>query len=319
METIIGACKRGGALAKGLLTFARKGLAEEREVDLNAVVRETVALLERTTLQRIRLVTDLAGDLQRLRGDPAALSHCLMNLCVNAVDAMPDGGTLTLRTRNQSGAALLLEVEDTGTGMSKEVRDRALEPFFTTKPQGKGTGLGLAMVYSTAQAHGGRLELESEPGKGTRVRLVLPASETQREPAGPVSLPVLQAAVQRRPLLLVDDDPLVRDALRAVLKTLGHPATFASGGEEALLLLAGGLLPDAVILDVNMPGLDGAATLAKLRASGAAVPVILVTGRVDDRALGLVDAYPGVTLLAKPFGVGDLQRHLEATLGPLRS
>jgi len=140
--TIIKAAERGGKVVKGMLNFARQSPAEDREIDVNAVLREEVRLLERTTLSKVRLEMDLAPDLRAIRGDASALTHAFMNLCVNAVDALPENGTLALRTRNVDKDWIEVQVEDSGTGMGKEVLERALDPFFTTKEQGKGTGLG---------------------------------------------------------------------------------------------------------------------------------------------------------------------------------
>ena len=310
LDIIVKACHRGGTLVKGLLGFARKGLAEERELDLNALVREELALLERTTLQRIRLVPDLAEDLRPIKGDPGALAHALMNLCVNALDAMNGGGLLVLRTRNEPDGTVVLEVEDDGCGMSREVLDRALDPFFTTKPQGKGTGLGLSIVYATVKAHEGRMELHSEPGLGTRVTLAFPACQSAAEPAPPAGQGTVREGRVGLKVLLVDDDEFVREAILAILEALGHQAAVASGGEGALVQLEAGLEPDVVILDMNMPGLDGAATLPRIRSLNPDVPVLLATGRVDERALGLIDAFPGVTLLSKPFDIRELQERL---------
>ncbi|MBI4914203.1 MAG: response regulator [Acidobacteria bacterium] len=310
LETITKACQRGATLVKGLLGFARKELSQQVPVDLNAVVQEEVALLERTTLQRIRLVKDLAPDLRQVRGDPGALSHALMNLCVNAVDAMPEGGTLLLRTRNQGADGVLLEVEDSGMGMTPEVQERALDPFFTTKPQGKGTGLGLPMVYGTVKAHGGRLEIASTPGQGTRVTLRLPAKAIG---TGNDSGPGGAAGPSPAPscgILLVDDDELVRASMGAILQALGHRPVLASSGEEALEVLGSGAAFDFVILDLNMPGLGGAATLGRIRETRPELPVLLATGRADQGASALVEHYPGVSLLPKPFTVQDLQIRL---------
>ncbi|WP_306600364.1 PAS domain-containing sensor histidine kinase [Geothrix sp. 21YS21S-2] len=314
METIVKACQRGGTLVKGLLGFARQDLAEKREVDLNAVVREQVALLERTTLQKVDLAVDLAPDLPRILGDPAALNHALMNLCVNAVDAMPGGGTLALRTWREAGKARL-EVADTGSGMPEEVLRKALDPFFSTKPQGKGTGLGLSMAYSTVTAHRGELEIQSRVGQGTRILLAFPACA---EPApGPGADGGRQAPplARRLEVLLIDDDELIQEAVRALLKALGCTVAVASGGEQALAALEAGLDPGLVILDMNMPGLDGAATLPHLRALRPDVPIILATGRVDQSVLALVDADPRLSLLAKPFSLEELQARLEELAG----
>ena len=309
-ETIIKAAERGGAMVKGLLSFARQSPAESRELDLNAVLGEEVRLLEHTTLARVRLVTEFAPDLHPIRGDAGALTHAIMNLCVNAVDAMPGSGTLTLSTRNLDGHWIEVRVEDTGTGMAKEVLDKATDPFFTTKAVGKGTGLGLSTVYSTVKAHQGLMEIQSEPGRGTRVLLRFPARAGQGR--------VLETAAgpgpgrpEARPLrmLVVDDDELVQASTRALLEALCHQVTVAGSGEEALAGLEG-TRPDAVILDLNMPGLGGAGTLPRLRALHPEVPVLLATGRVDQASLDLARAFARVTLLAKPYGREDLQEHL---------
>jgi CheY-like chemotaxis protein len=197
-------------------------------------------------------------------------------------------------------------------GMSKEVLKRAMEPFFTTKDTGKGTGLGLAMVFSTMNAHQGQLDIHSEPGKGTRVMLRFPASKNEAQAsaateseAGPDSRMALR-------VLLVDDDELIQSSVQAILEVLGHTeVSSAQCGEEALGMLEAGLDPDLVILDMNMPGLGGAGTLPRLRGLRPLVPVLLSTGRTDQAALALASAHPGVTLLSKPFGLRELQKHLE--------
>lgn len=306
MGTIITACQRGGAMVKGLLTFARDGLPVQLDLDLNAIVQETVALLERTTLQKVRMQVELAPSLAGLRGDPAALSHALMNLCVNAVDAMPLGGTLTLRTRNHDEATVILEVADTGGGMSQEVLARALEPFYTTKPMGKGTGLGLPIVFGTVKAHQGRMEIRSELGRGTQVTLLLPA---HRDVPGTPSHETQQPSnppVRMLNVLLVDDDELVQHAVHRILRSMGHAVTTVSGGRSALNAIEAGLRPDLVVLDMNMPELDGAATLPRLRELLPNVPVVLATGRADERAMDLVESYARVTLLPKPFNASEL-------------
>lgn len=310
-ETIEKAARRGGTLVRGLLDFTRKGLVEEAAVDLNTLVQEEVHLLERTTLSRVDCVLSLDPQLRPIRGDAGALSHVLMNLCVNAVDAMPQGGTLTLRTRNLPGDRVELQVADTGAGMTPEVLEKALEPFFTTKDQGKGTGLGLSIVYGTVKAHGGSVELQSQPGEGTTVTLGFPALATaateiaQKEPSG------IHDA--RKTVLLVDDDDLVRTATEALLGVLGHAVVAVPSGEEALAQLEAGLAVDLVLLDLNMPGLGGPGTLPRLRAAWPHLPVLLATGRADHAALALAKAHPGVGLMAKPFSLQELRRAIAAT------
>ncbi|HJV88802.1 MAG TPA: MASE3 domain-containing protein [Holophagaceae bacterium] len=310
METILNACSRGGTLVKGLLGFARQGLAVEQAVDLNALIREEVALLAHSTLQKVRLEMDLDPSLRPILGDQAALHHALMNLCVNAVDAMPGGGTLTLLTRNTPGGEVLLEVRDTGQGMTREILDKALDPFFTTKPQGKGTGLGLAMVYRTIQAHGGRMELASEPGKGTRVKMGFP--EWRAAPGAGV-LPAAEAPAalpEVLEVLLVDDDELIRESVPALLEMLGHRVTTAESGREALDHLRSGYRPDVIILDMNMPDQSGGEVLPDFRAMLPSVPILLATGRVDQVALDLVATHPHTAMLPKPFRRAELMQVL---------
>ena len=310
MGTIITACLRARTLVRGLLGFARQELAEITLVDLNTLVQEEVALLERSTLGKVRLVMELDPQLHPLTGDPAALSHALMNLCVNAVDAMPEGGTLSLRTWNGGDGRIHLEVADTGTGMTPEVLEHALEPFFSTKPQGKGTGLGLALVYGTVKAHQGTLELLSDPGRGTRALLHFPSAIPSSAETTAPAIPGGEAA--RLQVLIVDDDELVSTSTQALLESLGHAVATASSGEAALERLAQGPPPDAVILDLNMPGLGGEGTLPRLRELHPDLPVFLATGRADQHAMDLAKRIPRTTLLAKPFTRDELAARLEA-------
>jgi len=306
LQTIHQACMRGRSLVQGLLRLARRGVEEQTDVDLNQLVQEEAALLDRTTLRRVALAMELEPGLPLVRGDAAALSHALLNLCVNAVDAMPTGGKLTLRTRSEGGGGVLLEVVDTGSGMAPEVLERAIDPFFTTKSHG--TGLGLALVYSTVKAHGGRVELESQVGQGTRISLHLPvtAETTRLEPA-----PVLQEpAVRPLTILVVDDEEIFQACLCEMLKMDGHEALSVSSGEEALALLGRDLELDVVILDLNMPGLGGRKTLQELKTLRPELPVLLDTGRADQDAADICASYPAVHLLPKPFTRAELQAQL---------
>ncbi|HJW72520.1 MAG TPA: PAS domain S-box protein [Geothrix sp.] len=311
LTTICKATERGGEMVRRLLNFARQSPAEEREVDINELLREEMHMLERTTMAKVRLELDLAPDLRPIRGDANALTHALMNLCVNAVDAMPDNGTLTLRTRNVGQDRVEVLVEDTGTGMPKEVLERALDPFFTTKGVGKGTGLGLSMVFTTVKAHQGELEIQSEPGQGTCVRLCFPVGELERQAPRPTDSGETRMPRDVLKILLVDDDELVQISSQAILEFLGHAVVTVSSGEGALASIAGGYEPDVVILDMNMPGLGGAGTLPRLRELRPTMPVLLSTGRADQTAMDLVGTHARVTLLAKPFGMRELQQHLE--------
>ncbi|HJW71941.1 MAG TPA: PAS domain S-box protein [Geothrix sp.] len=311
LATIIKAAERGGTTVKGLLNLARQRPAEESDLDLNAILREEVRLLERTTLSKVRLNLELAEDLRPIRGDAGALSHAFMNLCVNAVDAMTENGTLTLRTRNLDQDLVEVQVEDTGCGMPKEIQEKALDPFFTTKGVGKGTGLGLSIVYSTVKVHHGQFEIQSEPGRGTCVIMRFPACATSTKP-----LDVETGSRAEKPrtslrVLLVDDDELIQSSTQMILEALGHRATISSCGENALEKISQGLQPDVVILDMNMPGLGGAGTLPRLRTLLPEVPILLATGRADQLAQRLVENHPQVTLLMKPFSMGELETNLE--------
>ena len=313
LDTISRAAIRGGTMVRSLLSFARQTPGEIRELDLNTVIREEVALLARTTLAQLHLDMDLQAGLRLIQGDASALSHALMNLCVNAVDAMSGmggAGTLTLRTRNLPGPWVELRVEDTGHGMPKEVLAKALDPFYTTKPQGKGTGLGLSMVYSTVKAHQGEMDLTSQVGQGTCVSMRFPALEA----ALPAPEPAPEANLAPgRPLaiLVVDDDDFIQMSTEILLDLMGHAATTVASGEAALQKLEEGYQPDVVILDMNMPGLGGEGTLPALRHLRPDLPVILATGRADQSALDLVASQPHVTLLPKPFTMEALRKQFQ--------
>jgi len=314
LDTICKATERGGKMVRSLLSFARQSPAESQKLDINTILREQLSLLERTTLAAVCLHINLEAELRPIMGDASALTHAFINLCINAVDAMPENGTLTLHSRNVDNDWIEVVVEDNGIGMPKEVLEKAMEPFFTTKGIGKGTGLGLSMVFSTVKAHRGQMAIESETGKGTRVRLRFPACE--QETPVPAAASAVAEATPAPPgslqVLLVDDDDLILSSVLAILEALGHTAVnTAQSGEEALAILEAGLEPDLVILDMNMPGLGGIGTLPRLRRLRPAVPVLLSTGRVDQTALTLASDHAGVTLLSKPFGLRELQKHLE--------
>ncbi|MDP2876949.1 MAG: PAS domain S-box protein [Holophaga sp.] len=315
-ETISQAAIRGGKMVKSLLNFARQSPGEVRELDMNEILREEVRLLERTTLAKIQLEMDLAGDLRPMRGDANALTHAFMNLCVNAVDAMPGNGTLTLRTRNVDNDWIEVVVEDTGTGMTPEVLARAFDPFYTTKEVGKGTGLGLSMVYSAVKTHEGQMEIQSLPGHGTSVRLRFPACPLMvPESLPPVDEALPDVSPKGLRVLLVDDDPLIQSSTQTILVALNHEVAPAFCGEEALAKLEGGYAPDVVILDMNMPGLGGLGTLPRLRQLRPNLPVLLATGRVDQVAMDLVESHPLVILMTKPFGIKELQNTLMSLPG----
>ena len=222
-------------MLKSLLRFARQSPVESLELDLNILIREEVRLLERTTFARIRLVMDLASEVHPILGDANALSHAIMNLCVNAVDAMADNGTLTLRTLNQGNEWVEVQVADTGIGMTKGILEKAMDPFFTTKEVGKGTGLGLSIVYSTVKSHRGTMEIQSEPGQGTRITLRFPAHAARSQAAEPAVETSSESPHAALKVLLVDDDELIQSSMQTILQTLGHTVIVSPSGEEALV------------------------------------------------------------------------------------
>ena len=316
LDTIINACVRGRGVVKGLLYFARKDLQEERDIDLNDLVHEMAQLLGHAMLQRIHLDLDLAEGLGTVRGDPGALSHALMNLCVNAMDAMAGRGTLRIRTCARPDGGISLEVEDSGCGMTPEVLAKALEPFFTTKPLGQGTGLGLAMSYGTMKAHDGDLQLFSQPGQGTRAVLCFPAARVGRTQAGLEAAQADRVNLRALRILLVDDDDLIREAIPPMLEMLGHIVSCAPSGKSALHILESGEPVDLVVLDMNMPGMGGAEVLGHVQRLRPGLPVILATGFSDHEVAPLLEGHPEVSGLRKPFSLKEFQQKIESMHWP---
>ncbi len=310
LGTIDRASDRGRSLVQTLTQFARKGLREARVLDLNDLVREQAAMLRRTLFQKVRVVEDLDAELPPVRGESGTLGSAILNLCVNAGDAMPQGGSLTLRTRRAADGGAQVEVADTGEGMPPEVVRRAMEPFFTTKPFGKGTGLGLSMVFNTVKAHGGTVQIQSRVGEGTTVLIHLPAAPREAPGAPPQDGP--EPACRPLSILLVDDDALIRDSVPAMLAKLGHRVEVAGGGAQALAKLAGGLEVDLVLLDLNMPVMGGVETLANIRAFRPGLAAILATGYLDDATAALLAGMPKVEVLPKPYTMSQFQTRARA-------
>ena len=311
LDTIVNACLRGRGVVKGLLYFAHKDLQEERVVQLNDLVREMALLLGQTMLNRIQLQLDLDEGLGELRGDAGAVSHALMNLCVNAMDAMPAGGTIWIQTRHSPEGGVMLAVRDSGEGMPPEVLAKAMEPFFTTKPHGKGTGLGLSMIYGTMKAHDGSFELKSQPGLGTEATLTFPANRVACVAPDPgIAAGPAPTGAPSLNILLVDDDDLIRESVTEVLQFLGHRPFSAPGGQEALHLLEEGLSVDLVILDMNMPIMNGAETLPQVLALRPGLPVLMATGYSEDDIVPLLVGRPSVQSLRKPFSIQELSDRL---------
>jgi two-component system CheB/CheR fusion protein len=304
-ETLLSAATRGRDLVKGLRDFSRKELASAEELDLNLLARQEAELLDHTTFKRMLVELDLEPGLPKVYGEASAISNALMNICLNASDAMASGGRITLSTRGLGQGFVELAVQDQGGGMPPEVLAQAMEPFFTTKPAGQGTGLGLSQVYGTMKAHGGTMDIQSKPGEGTRVSLVFPPAvgvpgsvPAGRAPAGPS---------RTLRILLVDDEELIRRTVVQVFEVLGHQVHPTAAGLEALERLEAGLEPDLVILDLNMPGMDGTETFSRLRRLRPDLPVIFATGYIDERIPPILSRFPKVRILKKPFTIAEIQ------------
>ncbi len=311
-ELVRNACTRGADLVRRLTQFARKQMEKAEALDLNLLVREQRDILERTTLRKAEWALDLEEPLPLVMGQASEISNAVINLCLNALDAMPRGGRITLRTRSLPGAGVDLSVADNGTGMPPEILARALDPFFTTKPVGKGTGLGLATVYGTMKAHGGTVEIQSEVGEGTTVHLRFPpAGAVQEEAIGPQppagALPPLR-------VLLVDDDELIRLTVPPLLEGLGLTVETAEGGLQALARLPSEPAVELIILDQNMPQLSGLETLARIRETRPDLPVLLSSGYREPDSAALPAPPPRVAILEKPYTLEALRRALSRLL-----
>ncbi|NTV73340.1 MAG: PAS domain-containing protein [Holophaga sp.] len=307
LELVDKASARGRDLVKTLVAFTRKEISQAVAIDVNELVRVEMGLLDRTLMKKYKLIMELGSDLPAASGDPSALASALMNLCVNAVDALSEGGHLKILTRRQGDAFVEILVEDTGAGMTSEVLNRAVEPFFTTKPKGKGTGLGLSQVFNTARAHGGYLTIESEPGKGTRATLGLPCQPgISASPAADETVRTEEALT----ILLVDDEDLIRSTMPMMLGFLGHRVTPVAGGREALAYLEDHEVPDLIILDMNMPGMTGLETWIEIRRRFRDIRILVATGFLEDPVASALAADPRAGAIAKPYSLHEFQSAL---------
>ena len=332
------AVERGGALTRHLLAFSRRQHLEPRPVDVNALIDGMSGLLGRTLGGTVAVGTALQDDLWPALVDPTQLEMALLNLSVNARDAMPGGGTLCLATANRRAPAaesdappetgvpappaelppgdyVAVSVRDSGTGMDEDVAARAFEPFFTTKEIGRGTGLGLSMVHGLSVQSGGGVRLDSRPGLGTTVTIYLPRAEAPTsEPRG-ADAPD-DAAVGPRDVhaLLVDDDTLVRQAVSALLRQAGLRVTEAPDTAQALAALASGARIDLMVSDIAMPGMNGFQLAAAARARRPNLPILLMSGYAEPLPDGGAPLEPRARVLKKPFKPDQLLAEIRALL-----
>ncbi|GAB4546054.1 MAG: hypothetical protein Kow0063_40310 [Anaerolineae bacterium] len=332
VEKILHSGRRAADLVRQLLAFSRKQIIEPQVLDLNAVVANMDKMLRRVIGEDIELETRLASDLWAVKADPTQIEQVIVNLAINARDAMPDGGQLIIETANvtvgddaprfplqgpdeelsshvlevQAGDYVMLTVSDTGVGMNEEVRSHLFEPFFTTKEPGKGTGLGLATVYGVVRQAGGDIQVCSQEGQGASFKVYLPrVREATPMPVRPRG--IADAPSGDETILVVEDDESVRDLTRRVLEGQGYHVLQASNGHEAIQVFAGYAGPiHLLVTDLIMPGISGKLLSEQLRQAHPDLKVLFMSGYTDELIAGRGVLEPGVVLLQKPFRPLDL-------------
>lgn len=303
LDGIRTAADEATSLTSRLLAFSRRNVPERRLIDLNAIVSEAASLLQRIVRADVRVTLLLAQPLPPVAGDLAQLKQVVLNLALNARDAMPSGGALTIETA-VSGENVILRVRDDGIGMDASTRSRALEPFFTTKPEGEGTGLGLSLVYGVVDGLGGRLSIESAVGLGTIVEVALPAADAvPDEPEEADDEPADLLNGER--VLVVEDRDVVRDLAREVLEAAGFDVVAVAGGREALAATTSEPF-DLLLTDVVMPEMSGPELAVKLRVKQPQLPVLYMSGYTDDVLSTHELSQDATAFLRKPFGNAEL-------------
>jgi CheY-like chemotaxis protein len=328
LEAIEKSVQRASDLTKRLLIFSRKVKSKLRPMDLNQEVVQIVKMLDRMIPKMVSIEIKLAGDLKSVSADPVQIEQIMMNLGVNARDAMPDGGNLIFETENITldskfckthlgttpGEYVLLSVSDTGHGMEKDIQTHIFEPFFTTKEAGKGTGLGLATVYGIVQSHRGHITCESEPGQGTTFRIYFPSVELKmQEPeVREVQLPVMGGS---ETILLVDDEESIRKPGEEMLASVGYKVLTAPDGETALEIFSKQHENIAlIILDLIMPGMGGRQCLEEILKVNPQTQVIVTSGySVDGSAKETIES-KAKGFVSKPYDGRELLKFVREVL-----
>jgi PAS domain S-box-containing protein len=327
LECIQESAERAANLTRQLLAFARRQVIEPRRINLNELVVNLNKMLRRLIGEDIKLVTQAAPELGPVKADPGQIEQVLLNLVVNARDAMPEGGTLTIHTDNVTldedyarrnlitpGEYVMVSVTDTGAGMTDEVKLHIFEPFFTTKEQGKGTGLGLATCFGIIQQSNGHIHCDSQLGQGTQFRIYLPRVQGTEDATAnhetPISLPHGTETI-----LLAEDEPSLRLLMARVLRTQGYTVLEAADGNEALALAqANGAKIQLLITDVIMPGLSGKMLAEWLGQVNPAIRVLFISGYINNNAVRDAMSKPGTFFLQKPFNPLDLTKKVRAAI-----
>jgi signal transduction histidine kinase/ActR/RegA family two-component response regulator len=326
VDDIESAAQRGAALTRQMLTFSRQQPVEPRVLSLNTHVSDLSKMLARILGEDVRIQTKLDPRLDSIEADPGQVDQVLLNLVVNARDAMPRGGRLVVETANvdvaqgeatalglPAGPYVRLTVQDTGVGMTPAVRERIFDPFFTTKEVGKGTGLGLATVFGIVARSGGAIAVDSEPDRGTTFRVHFPRVEVPRVLASekPSSVELRGAET----VLLVEDDAHVRGAVRRLLESRGYAVLPVDGGASALdVLERQGHAVRLVLTDLVMPDMDGRTLADRMRARRPDIRVVFMSGYTEHPALGGAALAPSESLLRKPFAPDEMVAALRRAL-----
>jgi PAS domain S-box-containing protein len=327
IQNALSSVRRAAGLTHRLLAFARRQALDPQAVDVGMLIRGMSELLRHSIGEQIALDLVLPENLWTAHCDANQLENAILNLAINARDAMPQGGRLCIEATNvggddpaafnvldPDGSYVKIEVVDSGAGMPPDVKERAFDPFYTTKPVGQGTGLGLSMVYGFTRQSGGHCVIESEPGEGTRIILLLPRYEGPAEAPQELTPHTGRSAASGEHILLVEDQAVIREAITEVLTKLGYAVTQASDGLEGLSIAMAGQSFDLIITDIGLPGVNGRSLADAVRSKHPHVPVLLMTG-YDPSVVHASPSLPaGMALLSKPFNVEALGEQVRRLL-----
>jgi PAS domain S-box-containing protein len=328
VDAIRTAADRGATLVRQLLTFAQRTDSSFEIVRLNDVVREVASLILQTFPKTIAIEQRLHDHLPWIAADSGQIHQVLLNLCINARDAMPDGGTLTITTRVISGTRLRerhspadaseyveVEVRDTGTGMNPDVKEKIFEPFFTTKGPGKGTGLGLAVVTGIIKSHRGIIDVESEPGSGTAFHIYFPIKELMRQPPEPVVQKTREAAGGSETILLVEDETLLREMAKLVLVSKGYTVLTANDGEGAIEVYERHRAAISLVLtDLGLPKVNGPEVVRRLHELNPSLRILVATGFLEPEIRSQLSALGVIDVIQKPYSPEDIEHKVRNAL-----